>query len=54
VAAAVLELKKAGLAILLSEQNLAFAERVADRAYHLAQGQVRAAGAVREMRDNPF
>ena len=54
VARAVLELKQAGLAILLSEQNYAFAGRVGDRAYLLAQGQVRASGTVAEMRDNPL
>jgi branched-chain amino acid transport system ATP-binding protein len=54
VAKAVLELKQAGLAILLSEQNLAFAGRVADRAYLLAQGQVRRSGTVAQMRDNPL
>jgi branched-chain amino acid transport system ATP-binding protein len=54
LAGAILELKKAGLAVLLCEQNLAFAERVGDRAYLLEQGQVRAAGAVRKMGENLF
>ncbi len=49
---AILELKRSGLAILLAEQNFRLAERVGDRACLLAQGQVRARGPVREMRDN--
>jgi len=44
----ILELKRAGLAILLSEQNLHFAELVSDRAYVLEKGQVRYAGAMNE------
>jgi branched-chain amino acid transport system ATP-binding protein len=41
-----LALKRQGQAILLSEQNLRFATRLADRAYILEQGQVRYAGTV--------
>lgn len=37
----ILELKREGLAILLSEQNLHFAELVSDRVYVLEKGQVR-------------
>ncbi|GAB5094596.1 ABC transporter ATP-binding protein [Caballeronia sp. LP006] len=44
----ILELKREGLSILLSEQNLNFAERVCDRAYVLEKGQVRYAGAMRD------
>ncbi len=51
---AILELKRSGLAILLSEQNFRLAERVGDRALLLAQGQVRGRGTVAEMRDNLF
>ena len=51
---AVLALKAAGLSILLSEQNFAFAERVGDRACLLAQGRIIDSGAVRQMRDNPL
>ena len=35
----VLQLKKAGATVLLAEQNLGFASRVADRGYVLQQGQ---------------
>ncbi len=41
MAQAIIELKKQGLAILLSEQNIRFAEIVADRVYVLEKGQVR-------------
>nr|WP_198399357.1 ABC transporter ATP-binding protein [Caballeronia calidae] len=42
----ILELKREGLAILLSEQNLHFAELVSDRVYVLEKGQVRHEGAM--------
>ena len=48
IAAAVLELKRGGLAVLLCEQNLAFARQLGDRAYLLEQGRVRRAGALRD------
>jgi branched-chain amino acid transport system ATP-binding protein len=54
MAQAILELKRAGLAVLLCEQNLPFAERVGDRAFLLEQGRVRRHGAVRDMRENLF
>jgi branched-chain amino acid transport system ATP-binding protein len=44
-----LALKGQGQAILLSEQNLRFATRLADRAYILEQGQVRYAGTIAEL-----
>ena len=37
----ILELKKEGLSILLSEQNMVFAELVSDRAYILEKGEIR-------------
>ena len=37
-------LKRQGLSVLLSEQNLPFASAVSDRAYVLEKGQVRFAG----------
>jgi branched-chain amino acid transport system ATP-binding protein len=46
LAAAILELKTQGVAVLLAEQNLRFAERVADRACVLEQGRVRFSGAM--------
>jgi branched-chain amino acid transport system ATP-binding protein len=44
VARAIGELKGEGLSILLSEQNLRFAQRIADRACVLEQGRVRFSG----------
>lgn len=44
VAEALRELKRDGVAVLLSEQNLHFAEEVADRAYVIESGQLRYAG----------
>jgi branched-chain amino acid transport system ATP-binding protein len=43
------ELKKTGLSVLLSEQNIAFAALVCDRAYVLEQGQVQWEGAMAEL-----
>jgi branched-chain amino acid transport system ATP-binding protein len=42
-------LKREGLTILLSEQNLAFAARLADRAYVIERGQIRFAGAMQTL-----
>jgi branched-chain amino acid transport system ATP-binding protein len=46
------EMKRQGLSVLLSEQNLHFAELVCDRAYVLEQGQVRFAGSMAELDAN--
>jgi branched-chain amino acid transport system ATP-binding protein len=43
------ELKKAGLSVLLSEQNIPFAVLVCDRAYVLEKGQVQWEGAMAEL-----
>jgi branched-chain amino acid transport system ATP-binding protein len=43
------ELKKGGLAVLLSEQNLPFASAVSDRVYVLEKGHIAWAGAMREL-----
>lgn len=40
LAEALMEVKRQGVAILLSEQNLTFAGRLADRAYGLEKGQI--------------
>ena len=40
MARTILELKAQGIGILLSEQNLPFAEVVTDRAYVLEKGQI--------------
>jgi branched-chain amino acid transport system ATP-binding protein len=53
VARAVRELKAAGVAILLSEQNDRFAEGVADRAYLLERGEIRFAGTMRQLAADP-
>jgi len=43
------ELKKEGLSVLLSEQNIHFAELVSDRAYVLEKGQVQWQGGMAEL-----
>jgi branched-chain amino acid transport system ATP-binding protein len=48
----ILELKKEGLSVLLSEQNLHFARLVCDRAYVIEKGQVRYQGAMAELARN--
>ena len=40
VVAAILEMKWAGVAVLLAEQNARFTERVADRGYRLEKGKI--------------
>jgi len=40
VVAAILEMKWAGVAVLLAEQNARFTERVADRGYRLKKGKI--------------
>jgi branched-chain amino acid transport system ATP-binding protein len=40
VAAAILEMKWAGVAVLLAEQSARFTERVADRGYRLQKGEI--------------
>jgi branched-chain amino acid transport system ATP-binding protein len=48
----ILELKKAGVSILLSEQNIHFAELVSDRAYVLEKGQIQWNGTMAELAEN--
>jgi branched-chain amino acid transport system ATP-binding protein len=48
----ILALKKQGVSILLSEQNLQFANIVCDRAYVLEKGQIRFSGTMRELDKN--
>jgi branched-chain amino acid transport system ATP-binding protein len=52
MAGMILELKQQGVSILLSEQNLHFAELVSDRAYVLEKGQVRFEGSMEELAEN--
>lgn len=46
-------LKQQGLSILLSEQNVAFAQIIADRVYMLEKGQIRWIGTMEELVRNP-
>jgi len=48
----ILELKSHGVSILLSEQNMHFAELVSDRAYVLEKGQLRFQGSMTELSEN--
>jgi branched-chain amino acid transport system ATP-binding protein len=52
MAGMILELKEKGVSILLSEQNLHFAELVSDRAYVLEKGQIRFEGSMEELAAN--
>ena len=48
----ILSLKQQGVSILLSEQNLHFANLVCDRAYVLEKGQIRFSGTMQELDTN--
>ena len=48
----ILELKTKGVSILLSEQNMHFAELVSDRAYVLEKGQIRYKGSMADLSSN--
>ena len=48
----ILELKREGLSVLVSEQNLHFAQLVCDRAYVIEKGQVRYEGTMAELARN--
>ena len=52
IADTIVELKKQGLSVLLSEQNVGFAELVSDRAYLLEKGQIRWAGTMAALAKN--
>jgi branched-chain amino acid transport system ATP-binding protein len=52
IADTIVELKKRGLSILLSEQNVGFARIVCDRAYMLEKGQICWAGTMAELADD--
>ena len=49
MAEAIVEMKKLGLSVLLSEQNLHFASLVSDRVYILEKGHISWSGAMREL-----
>jgi branched-chain amino acid transport system ATP-binding protein len=48
----ILALKAEGVSILLSEQNLHFAQWVSDRAYVLEKGQIRHQASMRDLVDD--
>ena len=52
MAATIVELKKEGLSILLSEQNIHFARLVSDRIYLLEKGQIRWQGSLAQLDTN--
>ena len=52
MAATIRDLKREGLSVLLSEQNLHFAGLVADRAYIIETGQIRFGGTMAELAAN--
>jgi branched-chain amino acid transport system ATP-binding protein len=52
IADTIVQLKRSGLSILLSEQNVGFAQAVSDRAYMLEKGQIRWAGTMAELAGN--
>ena len=52
MASTIIELKKEGLSILLSEQNVHFARLVSDRVYVLEKGQIRWSGSMSELEYN--
>ena len=52
IADTIVQLKRSGLSILLSEQNVGFAEAVSDRAYMLEKGQIRWGGTMAELAAN--
>jgi len=53
MAATVEALKGEGLGVLLSEQNVRFAERVSDRAYIIESGQVQFSGTMADLTAEP-
>jgi branched-chain amino acid transport system ATP-binding protein len=48
----IMELKERGVSILLSEQNMHFAELVSDRAYVLEKGQMVYQASMQELAEN--
>jgi branched-chain amino acid transport system ATP-binding protein len=53
IADTIMQLKRSGLSILLSEQNVGFAQAVSDRTYMLEKGQIRWTGTMAELAANP-
>jgi branched-chain amino acid transport system ATP-binding protein len=52
MAATIVELKKEGMSILLSEQNVHFARLVADRVYVIEKGEIRWQGSMVQLDTN--
>jgi branched-chain amino acid transport system ATP-binding protein len=52
MAKTIIELKRTGVSILLSEQNVHFAELVSDRAYVLEKGQLQWSGSMAQLAGN--
>jgi branched-chain amino acid transport system ATP-binding protein len=50
---AIRDMKRQGLSLLVSEQNLHFARLVADRAYVIEKGRIRFAGTMAEFDSRP-
>ena len=53
MADAILAMKREGLSVLLSEQNLHFARLIADRAYIIETGRIRFGGTMAELEAQP-
>jgi branched-chain amino acid transport system ATP-binding protein len=53
MADAILSMKREGLSVVLSEQNLHFARLISDRAYIIEKGRIRFSGSVAELETNP-
>jgi branched-chain amino acid transport system ATP-binding protein len=53
MANAILTMKKEGVSILLSEQNLHFARLISDRAYIMERGRIRFSGTIAELEARP-
>ena len=53
MAAAILAMKREGLSLLISEQNLHFARLISDRAVIIERGRVRFSGSIAELDANP-
>lgn len=53
MAEALMEMKRQGLTIILSEQNLHFARLISDRAYIIEKGRIRYEGTMEELESNP-
>ncbi len=53
MAETIIALKDAGLAVLLSEQNLRFASAISDRAYIIERGEIKYHGTMHELSNHP-